>query len=116
MQTIKQNLLNNLEDINKVFDHNNLEKQSLCLNSIYYFAENNENYELCVYVDVEVKLTEEFDSYFDDQGNDYLFSYDISEIDTITISDIFVLKDGCDSDVTFIKEEITEYLNGTIKR
>jgi len=43
-------------------------------------------------------------------------NYTISEIDTITITDIFVFKDGCDSDVTFTKEEITEYLNGTIKR
>jgi len=104
MQTIKQNLLNNLEDINKVFDNNNLEKQILSLTGIY-----NE-YELCVYVDAEVKVNTVYEIY-----DDFL-DYDISEIDTITITDIFVFKDGCDSDVTFNKEEITEYLNGTIKR
>jgi len=104
MQTIKQNLLKNLEDINEVFDNNNLEKQSLSLTGIY-----NE-YELCVYIDVEVKVNTVYEIY-----DDFL-DYDISEIETITITDIFVLKDGFDSDVTFTKEEITEYLNGTIKR
>ena len=109
MQTIKQNLLNNLEDINEVFDHNNLEYHSLCLNGKY-----NE-YEMHVYIDVEVKISLKDDSYYSD-GLNCFFEYDISEIDTITITDIFVFKDGCDSDVTFTKEEITEYLNGTIKR
>ena len=105
MQTIKQNLLNNLEDINEVFDHNNLEKQNLSLASVYYVNDNM--HELCVYVDVEVNI-----KLIKIDLREYL----ISEIDTITITDIFVFKDGCDSDVTFAKEEITEYLNGTIKR
>ena len=109
MQTIKQNLLNNLEDINKVFDNNNLEKQSLSLTGIY-----NE-YELRVYVDVEVTTWTNEAIFHGDTYSSYT-PYEISEIDTITITDIFLFKDGCDSDVSFTKEEIKEYLNGTIKR
>lgn len=115
MQTIKQNLLNNLEDISVVFDHNNLEKQSLCLSSYFYDVVNAEQHELCVYVDVEVTTWTNEAIFHGDNYSSYT-PYQTSEIDTITTTDIFVFKDGCDSDVYFSKEEITEYLNETIKR
>lgn len=99
MESIKANLLKNLEDISVKFDHQDGEDQVITLNSTY------QDYEMSVEVIATTKEEFEPGNYHAEWGQTEGSSF-YYEISSVTIEAVYIFKDGGDADFTITKEEI----------